>query len=241
MFIYGSQLAKKLFTDFRQPKDIDYVTNDISEYQMQLPLITRGTEIHYIPCTPNREMTPDELYTLKVSHAIYDIHWQKTMSDIRFFQLRGCKIIPEFLSELRKHWEVKHANKRCNFEKNEKMFFVDNVSREIPHDDLHKIFNPTPSYNLVVEGIKPFKEKFDPLSDIDKDNICWEEAWVIAIERFYPKLPYRTAYNKAQQSLVTRLHPTWLADYIIDNWSSTFWTPKTNYYEIYKTRTNRED
>ena len=241
MFLYGSQLAKKLFPEFRQPKDTDYVTNDINEYRNQISKITKGTELHYIPCSPNREMTKDELYTLKVSHAIYDIHWQKTMSDIRFFQLRGCKVVPEFLAELRKHWEIIHLNKRCDFDKEEKMFFKDNVHREIPHDDLHKIFNQTPSYTLVVEGVKPSKEKFDKLFTSDKNNICWEEAWVIAVERFYNKLPYRTAYNKSQQILVTRLHPIWLADYIIENWSNTFWTVKNNYYETYETRTNRED
>jgi hypothetical protein len=181
-------------------------------------------------------MTADELYTLKFSHAIYDIHWQKTMSDIRFFQLRGCKIVPDFLMQLRNHWYTKHINKRCNFEKEEKGFFKDNVSRQIPHDDLHKIFNQIPSYTHVVEGVKPIKEKFDSISQVIKDNICWEEAFVISIERYYDKLPFRTAYNKAQQDLITRLHPIWLADYVIENWSQTFWTVKNNYYDIYEAR-----
>jgi hypothetical protein len=242
MFIYGSQLVKKLFPDFREPKDIDYVTNDLIEYQNQISQIPSGTELHWIPCTPNREMTADELYTLKVSHAIYDIHWQKTMSDIRFFQIKNCQIIPELLTELRKHWEVVHKNKnRCDFNVEDDMFFEDNVKRQIPHDDLHKIINSNPSYQLVVEGVKPIKEKFDNLSILDKNNICFEEAYVIAIERFYSKLPHRTAYNKAQQALVTRLHPIWLADWIILNWNNFFWTPKIDYYEIYETRINRQD
>ncbi len=241
MFLYGSKLAKKIFPDFRDPKDTDYVTNDIVEYNNAISLVHKGIEIHYIPCTPNREMTADELYTLKVSHAIYDIHWQKTMSDIRFFQLRGCKILPDFLKSLRDHWEIKHSQKRCDFDKEEKMFFKDNVNREIPHDDLHKIFNPNPAYNLVVDGVKPDQYKFENISDVDRDMICLEEAWVIAIERYYNKLPYRTAYNKSQQSLVTRLHPIWIADYIIKNWSDKFWTAKTNYYEIYETRTSKKD
>jgi hypothetical protein len=242
MFIYGSQLAKKLFKDFRQPKDTDYVTNDIIDYHNNLPFISKGTELHCIPCTPNREMTANELYTLKVSHAIYDIHWQKTMSDIRFFQIKGCEIIPEFLTELRKHWEVVHQNKkRCDFSVQEDIFFKDKVKRKIPHDDLHKIINPNPSYQLVVEGVTPIKEKFDNLSVVDKNNISFEEAYVIAIERFYTQLPFRTAYNKSQQSLVTRLHPLWLADWVILNWNNFFWTPQIDYYEIYETAINRED
>jgi len=239
MFIYGSQLTKKIFPDFREPKDTDFVTNSLTEYLMVKPTLSEKTEIHYIPNTPNREMTADELYTLKVSHAIYDIHWQKTMSDIRFFQRKNCQIIPEFLTELRQHWEVVHKNKkRCDFNVEDDMFFEDNVKRQIHHDDLHKIINPNPSYQLVVEGVKPIKEKFDNLSVLDKNNICFEEAYVIAIERFYSKLPFRTAYNKAQQSLVTRLHPIWLADWIILNWNNFFWTPKIDYYQIYETKFN---
>lgn len=235
MFIYGSQLVKKIFPDFRNPKDTDFVTNDINEYQSQINQIGTGFELHFIPCSPNREMTADEIYTLKVSHAIYDIHWQKTMSDIRFFQMKGCKIIPEFLSKLRKHWEVVHYNKkRCDFEIQEEMFFKDAVKRKIPHDHLHKIINPNPSYQLVVDGVKPNQDKFNSLTISDKNNICFEEAYVIAIERFYDKLPFRTAYNKAQQCLVTRLHPIWLADWVILNWKDLFWTPKINYYETYE-------
>ena len=36
MFLYGSQLSKKLFKDFRNPNDTDWVTNDINEYQNAL-------------------------------------------------------------------------------------------------------------------------------------------------------------------------------------------------------------
>ncbi len=247
MFIYGSQLVKKIFPDFRNPKDTDFVTNDINEYQSRISKLGLNgfgekSELHWIPCSPSREMTADELYTLKVSHAIYDIHWQKTMSDIRFFQMKGCQIIPEFLSELRKHWEVIHTNrKRCDFDTEEEMFFKDAVKRKIPHDDLHKIINLNPSYQLIVDGVKPNRDKFHSLSVVDKNNICFEEAYVIAIERFYDKLPFRIAYNKSQQALVTRLHPIWLADWVILNWKDFFWTPKINYYEIYETAINREN
>jgi hypothetical protein len=242
MYIYGSTLIKKIFTDFRNPKDIDYVTNDIDKYNREISNIQPGTELHYIPCTPSREMSADEIYTLKVSHAIYDIHWQKTMSDIRFLQIKGCKIIPDFLQKLRLHWESVHTNKkRCDFDTEEQMFFKDKVKRITPHDDLHKIINPNPSYKFVVEGVKPIKDKFDRLPTLIKNDICFEEAYVIAIERFYSKLPFRIAYNRAQQALITRLHPIWLADWVILNWKDYFWTSKIDYYEIYETRINRKD
>lgn len=184
MFLYGSQLSKKLFKDFRNPNDTDWVTNDINEYQNTLK--SKMIEIEYIPCTPNREMTADELYTLKFSHAIYDIHWKKTMSDIRFFQLKGCKIVPDFLNNLRKFWELKYSKKRCNFD-NSDTFFQDNVKREIEHDELHKLINPIPAYTLIVDGVMPNKNKFDDLLISLKDKICLEEAYVIAIRICCPE------------------------------------------------------
>src|SRR5687767_7556534 len=104
MYLFGSQLIKKLFPDFREPKDNDFVTNNFSEvYHFDIENDCNGkrSEFYSIPCTPEREMTADEIYTVKVSHAIYDIHWPKTMSDIRFLQLKGCKIDTKFLLELR--------------------------------------------------------------------------------------------------------------------------------------------
>jgi hypothetical protein len=233
MYIFGSRLIKKIFPEFREPKDHDWVTNDITEFNSKVS--TKDIEYYYITCTPNREMTADEIYTLKVSHAIYNIHWQKTMSDIRFLQIKGCKIIPEFLEDLRKHWSKVHNKKRCDFNKDGNTFFNDNVKREIEHDELHKLINPNPSYKLIVDGVKPDKYKFDKLQDWQKDDICFEEAYVIAIERFCDKLPPKKSYNMAQQILVTRLHPVWLADWVIQNWNKTFWITKNNYYETYKT------
>ncbi len=238
LYPFGSQLAKKLYQDFRNPKDLDWVTNIESD----LMVSNRNEEYYYIPCTPNREMTANELYTLKVSHAIYDIQWTKTMSDIRFFQIKGCDIEYGFLNELRDYWKTIHtAKQRTNFEIEESKFFKDNVKREIPHDDLHRIFNPSPAYLNIVDGITPIEDKFNVCSDELKDAICFEEAYVLAVERYCNKLQYRDAYYNAQKDLITRLHPIWLADYIITNWNKKFWITKNNYYELFKTRTNRED
>ena len=71
MYLFGSQLAKKHFKDYRNPNDMDWVTNNLIEYNSNIHLNNKHNEIYFIPCSPDREMTPDELYTLKVSHAIY--------------------------------------------------------------------------------------------------------------------------------------------------------------------------
>jgi hypothetical protein len=185
-------------------------------------------------------MTADEIYTLKVSHAIYDINWKKTMSDIRFLQMKGCKVIPSFLTQLREHWVNVHGvQNRTDFEVKPGKFFDDRVKRKVNHDDLHKMLNPTPTYlKMIVNDLNPSPEKFYDLTEDERKEVLYEEAFVIAMERL-GSLPVKAAYNMAQQNLVTRLHPVWLADFIIENWNNYYWNAtNSKFYKQYKTIKN---
>jgi hypothetical protein len=227
-----------MFSDFREPKDIDWVTNDVTKLKKS---IIGQEEYYFIPNTPDREMTADEIYTLKVSHAIYDINWKKTMSDIRFLQMKGCKLIPDFLTQLRTYWETVHGvQKRTDFEVKPGQFFDDRVKRKLNHDDLHKMLNPVPTYlKMIVNDVNPSPERFfNDLTDDERKEVLYEEAFVIAMERL-GHLPTRAAYNSAQQNLVTRLHPIWLADFIIEHWNDYYWNAtNSKFYEQYKTIKN---
>lgn len=224
-YLVGSTLLKKYFSDYRNPNDTDWVVFDKEHCKQS---IVGKEEFHYLPVSPRREMTPNELYTLKVSHAIYDVHWEKTMSDIRFMQMKGLSLDKEFLKTLREFWanDVHKNKQRTNFKV--KDLFDDKVVRKIPHDDLHLMLNPpVPTYLKMIigneeGGVEPNEEKFNQLSVEEKDNCLFEEAFVISLERFTQLLP-RIAYSTAQKALVTRLHPVWLADYVIENWNRTFW------------------
>jgi hypothetical protein len=233
MYLFGSKLIKKYFSDFREPNDTDWVTNDISKLK---PCLIGKEEYYYIPFSPNREMTADEIYTVKVSHAIYDIHWKKTMSDIRFLQIKGCKILPDLLKNLRLHWESVHGlQKRVDFEVEPGNFFEDRVRRKLNHDELHKMINISPTYLKIIDNdVNPNPDKYFGLSEYERKEILFEEAFVIAIERFWNSND-RMAYQIAQQSLVTRLHPIWLADEIIKNWNKWYWNPQNSkFYNRYK-------
>jgi hypothetical protein len=164
-------------------------------------------------------MTADELYTLKVSHAIYDVHWEKTVRDIKFFQRKGCEILPEFLVALRLHWAEVHRSKRQSFDMPLTYFFKDAVKREVPHDELHVMVAPSPTYlKFVEEGTPtPSQSKWLSLSDEERFASAWEEAFVIALERWSDQHP-GNAYRRATHALVTRLHPIWLADFVLQNW-----------------------
>lgn len=231
MYLFGSSLIKKLFPDFREARDIDWITNDPSQIKNS---IIGEEEFYCIPFTPSREMTSDEIYTVKVSHAIYDIHWKKTMSDIRFLQIKGCKVIPSLLSELREHWVKIHGEqKRTNFEVDPGEFFDDRVDRRFHHDDLHKMINPSPTYLKMIDGVTPNPYKFSSLSDDDRKEVLFEEAFVISIERFQ-STPSRSSYQMAQQLLVTKLHPVWISDIIIKNWNNFYWNcSNSKFYNNY--------
>lgn len=219
--LFGSSLIKKYYPEFREPKDTDYLVDDINNY----PASTKEVEYYHIPMLPtHRELTPDEIYTLKVSHSIRDIHWSKTIGDIRFLQRKECVLIPSLLEELREHWNQVHGiQKRTDFNVGLNSFFVDNVKRVIPHDELHIELNTTPSYlEFVDNDLKPNKDKFFSLTEKKQFDIVFEEAFVIALERFSYEPP-RLSYHKAQQILVTRLIEEWLADFTVMNWNKCFW------------------
>ena len=103
-------------------------------------------------------------------------------------------------------------------------------------DQLHRLSSSFQA--LETRLIRMFSPTLNPWITNLKKAVCLEEAYVLATERYCDRSPYRQAYHKAQQDLVTRLHPIWLADYVIENWNNEFWITKNNYYEIYKERTS---
>ena len=225
MYLFGSGLLSKYFDDYRQPNDIDYVTNDFDEYLLQKEKKIKGVEFYYIPMSPSRIMTPDELYTLKVSHAIYDIKWKKTMSDIRFMKLKGCKIDYQLFEQLRDYWYKIHIDKKyARFDFDSILngtLFNDNIVRRFNHDVLHKMISIEPLYKKFVVGDIPNEQMFMNLAYHEQLGVCFEETYVIALER-YTHLGVYASFIEAARSLVTRMHPVWLAQWTVENWDMLY-------------------
>jgi hypothetical protein len=229
--LFGSSLIKHYFSDFRNPRDVDFVTNSYKE--VEAFSTNENEEIYCIPFLPDRMLTSHEIYTVKVSHAIYDINWKKHISDIRFLQLKHQKIDLKLLNDLREFWLTIHTAKkytRVDFNIPAEDFFKDNVQRKIPHDELHLLIKNPPAYFEIAEGIIPIESKFN--DSRNKDAIVLEEAYVIGLERFN-HTNYRDAYINAQQALVTRLHPIFIADYVIENWHR-FYTAPQEYQKLFE-------
>lgn len=232
MYFFGSRLMKRLLPPHLasrvNPRDTDLVTPSKGEYEKTKNLIgnSRNLEVYHLPVHPHRELTLDEYYTLKVSHAIYPISWNKTMSHIRGMQLAGAEIVPQFLSELRDFWSVNHNSKKYRrFDFNEALnhgdLFNDVVKRKQHHDDLHQLLvgSDTPAYHLIApRGGIPLMDLWDKLSEEQKFEVALQEALVFTLERG-GGLPFARAFNASNEALVARLHPVPIADWVIMNWN----------------------
>lgn len=231
--IFGSRAAKFWYPDFREPKgDTDIIQKDH-------PKSTREIEYHWVPAfdyilennSNLQYVDPDFLYTIKVSHAAWDIHWDKTMIDIKFFQSKGCKLDKTLYDMLIPEWTVKHHSKRVNLNRPVEEFFKDAVNRKYNHDELHQLLafydkplytriNPDPSIALSNRAL------FEELSREDQLKCALEEVYVIAVERYLlnePKMPIRHAKYKAMKQLITSMTKGWFNLFLIVNFQELYY------------------
>lgn len=195
--LYGSTATKHWFPDFREPFDTDYIARPNTVVKSS----DKNKEVHYLPCfewlLESKEhnidgiASPEALYTIKLSHSFWDIHWSKTMRDILFFQEKGVQYIPEFFDVLYQGWyEFRKRDKdRMNFNVKNEDFFTKSVRRDVPHDLLHQIVkhNDEPLYRKIKNDqtmAAVSDDLFSRLSFGDKFDLCLEEIVVIAAERF---------------------------------------------------------
>lgn len=176
-----------------------------------------------------RHASPDHLYTIKVSHSFWDIHWKKTMFDITFFQNKGCKLDEKFYNLLYKEWEIKHGKKKVNLNVENEMFFTSAVKRKYIHDDVHAVmaYYDEPMFvKLKSDQTKAMLDKnlFDKLSFEDKYKTVREECYVTALERFLIpkdfKMNQQVAYEQAMKLLITSMTKGWFPKFIVENWKN---------------------
>jgi hypothetical protein len=223
--LIGSQAAKYWFSDFpRQPKDIDYISEEeINDSDSKFCPSFKYLLEKY----PVKIASPEILYTLKVSHSFWDIKWDKTVFDIRFFQSKGIKLNEELFYILYKDCEKRYGVKKAYLNKSNESFFEDGVERKYIHDDIHRAISyyEQPLYEKIKnDNTKALtsKELFLNLSLEDKIKLCEEEIFVTALERFLiPKnfnIPPKVAYLKACKSLIVSMSKGWFPKFIVENY-----------------------
>jgi hypothetical protein len=230
--IIGSVAVKHWFPDARVPTDIDIltpakITGNVSNICVVDSQWHNAAE--YL-ISINKDSTfadPDVLYTLKVSHAQWNIKWDKTMYDIEFLKRKGCTLIPDLHSKLVKIWSEIHGKKHVNMSKPMSDFFSDAVKREYDHEKLHELvsFYDRPIHERLREDHNTAwcsKELFFKMTFEDQCLCVLEEILVTAIER--SKLTVNSkmseklgAMSKGYFQLATSMTSGWFALFLIEH------------------------
>lgn len=177
----------------------------------------------------NGYATPEAIYTIKLSHSIYDIHWQKTKLDILHLYHCGCKVLPGLYEKLKEHWKQVHGSKSfLSLNKTKDEFFTDNVSYIYDHDYLHELVaHPNePIYKSCLKDghdVLIDKAKFNAVPLMQRVEMLREEITVIAAERwlidprYRGKISWYRAYMFSLRKTVTTLTKGDYSYFIMEN------------------------
>lgn len=225
MIYIGSTAIKLLFPDFkREPKDMDLLVRD--KYLAKMGLVGR-VEFHVIPplwkpLDEGRQLTVNEIYTLKASHLFWDIKWDKHIYDIQFMQDRGAVIEIPLFYELYEYWLKKHGEpRRSKLNVSAKEFFTNGLKGGYDHDHLHTLINSNPTYKKVLKDgaeVEVTEEKFNALTFDEKCDLVREEIYVMAYERLAGRSPLE-AYRWMLKQFIMYHAPMWEAIFIIENYN----------------------
>ena len=228
--IIGSTALKHWFPDFpRKPKDLDVIGEKfVSEEKIEF--LKNPVLFNY--CSYRGFVKPNDLYTLKMSHAVgWNINWDKHVFDIQFLKRKGCTIDKELFILLYDYWNTLHGiNKRSDLNMSSKDFFDNALKLEHSHDFLHTLINKIPTFTKVLKGeVEVCEDKFNSLSKDDKCNLVVEEVMIMAFER-YKDLGFQQAYSIMLRKFIISHAPIWEAIFILENYIELH-KPRFDYFK----------
>jgi hypothetical protein len=225
--IIGSTAAYHWFPDWRKPKDLDLLTTeriasnrvlDVQDHGLASDLIATSTDPVFAD--------PSLLYTLKVSHAYWDIHWSKTMFDIWQFQKRGVSLNQPLHDRLVRLWTTIHGPKKVNLAQSKDTFWQDAVKRRYDHEWLHervKFFDRPLHESLHPDHSQVLidRQRFEALPLAIQRLVALEEILTIAIERAdlsvqSTKSARLIAVSMAHKKLCTSAAKGWFAQFCVE-------------------------
>lgn len=243
----GSFALKAWYADFkRERKDFDAF----------MPSTLPGYDTYWHPSFPDewdvydRFATPDELYTIKLSHSYWDLKngsWQKHMEDAMFLKSKGAELDLELHDLLYKVWEEKHGSKKVNLQMTAEDFFTDAVVRIYDHDSIHAAvaYNDRPLYEKTLVGGQEIKVDMSIIKAMpfeEKVLMYREEVYATALERILiPKdlnTSPRAAYAWALRRTITSLTRGWSARFMAENYD-VFRAPDCDYVQRFKNNAHR--
>lgn len=233
----GSTVMLELLENTRVPKDVDMFSDQDEPYA--------DTYWHekfawWLPFGTNRSATLDELYTIKVSHAYWDLRngsWVKHMSDVVALKRAGAKLIPYLHQLLYSVWTERHGPKRVNLNQDKQTFFTDAVQRTFDHDSIHEsvAYGDRPLYESVRkdgESVLMDMAKVWTLPFDKQVQLFREEVYATALERWVIPSDYtcspRMAYAQALKKTIVSLTKGRSARFMVENYD-VFRAPDMDY------------
>ncbi|WP_099021228.1 DUF7275 domain-containing protein [Mycolicibacterium palauense] len=245
--VIGSTAARSWFPNWRDPKDFDAFTNEdpqvITAFTGELPgdLFWDDRLYNVMGRGEQRLATPDELYTIKHSHAYWELRngsWQKHMADLLTLQKGGAKLLPDWHDTLYAIWEDRHGKKRVDLTMEADEFFADAVTRIYDHDSIHRSVAYTPGKPIYDDCLKDGKTvqmdmgKVWALPHDQQVRLFREEIYVTALERIIIPRNYQhspgAAYQWALRRTITSLTKGESAKFIVSNFGE-FVKPDMDY------------
>ena len=225
--IFGSTALKHFYPEFREPNDLDIMSTDVKT--------TREEQRYWIPefkelieRSENKEfLDPCLMLAIKASHANWNIHWEKTMTDILFLKSKGLEIDRPLYDRLVKGWRKVHGREAAPLKgKTADQFFGDAVNRKYVHDDIHKAvaYYDEPIYTRIQPDngtVECMEDLFLQMSHEDQIKMAKEEIFVTALGRWIipevPRYSPKRAYNAALKKFVTTMSKNWMSFFLINN------------------------
>lgn len=242
VLVVGSTALGIHFEDVpREPDDADYfITTGESSGVVQSWINRENVDVFshldlddYLNTTksvaPVRIASPNELYTIKVSHSYWELKngsWDKHIYDIRWMKRRGAQLIPDLHDLLYKIWEQVHGKKRSNLYMEKEAFFNDAVTRIYDHDSIHDsvAYGKEAMYNRILKDGSTVDIDNKKMWDLTHDELVRlfrEEVYATALERIVIPQDYKVspgaAYRWALRRTITSLTKGRSAKFIVEN------------------------
>lgn len=226
--IIGSSAMFRQLPGSRTPKDVDMFSPDSKGERVDA--FWHPSFEEWIPEGTYRYATLNELYTVKVSHAYWELKngsWNKHMSDVVRLKQAGATLDLPLHNLLYKVWCEEHGDKQVDLTLEADEFFSDAVKRKYVHDSLHESvsYGERPLYESVLKDGKSVQMdmyKIRALPFEDQVRLFREEIYVTALERLVVPNDYRyspsRAYAWALRRTITSLTKGWSARFLVENY-----------------------
>lgn len=253
--LIGSRAIKEHFPEFKRVTETTDWDFQSSRYPCDMFLKLEGedwfVDERLGAWSWGRIANPDELLTLKISHAFWEIgspqNWDKHAADIVFLQRNGAVFIRELYDILLPIWKDKYAPKKTNLRQSKGDFFADSVVRKYDHDSLHRsvAYLHQPIYEMILKDgseVDCSWDKFQSLPHHAKIKLCREEVFVTALERILIPKSYavsaRFAYHWSLRRTITSLFKGEWALFMACHLSE-LWSPSFDYVQHHKNNSHR--